>query len=133
MANTASSKSGSKRGAHLGAYHWPPGTSGNPTGSSKKARIAAELIKILNEDGKEGAPTTRDICLGVLKEAKDGNVQAFDKIADRVDGKVAQEIEIRKAPRPIILPDNKRGRKRPTNGNGQGNGRKKVNAKRSRT
>ena len=108
---------------------WKPGQSGNPAGSSKKQRIASELMAILAEAGKKGAPTLREVCLGLLERAKAGDVAAFNATADRIDGKVAQPVEVRDARSPIVLPANNRGK--PANGNGRGNGKRKRNGNRA--
>ena len=71
---------------------WEKGESGNPKGSSKKRRMAAALNRLFDSAGKDGAPTEDEIAAAIAEQAKAGNVQAFNAIADRVDGKVPDQL-----------------------------------------
>lgn len=69
---------------------FPKGTSGNPGGRPKDS-VRAELYDMLREirKGAKGKPKTerRLIVEAVVAEARAGNVQAFEAIANRIDGR----------------------------------------------
>ena len=63
---------------------WKKGQSGNPSGRPKKLTNA--LDKALTKQ------VTRDVAEAIVGKAKEGDVYAFNAIADRLEGKVAQAI-----------------------------------------
>ena len=68
---------------------WAPGESGNPNGSKKPKRFLAALERAMHEDGGR---KLRDAADKLLKCAADGEPWAIQMLADRLDGKVIQQI-----------------------------------------
>ena len=69
-----------------------PGQSGNPNG---RPSLAAALEQVLAEDDEiTGKPNTYAIAKSIVRVAKAGSVQAFSVIADRIDGKALERIEV---------------------------------------
>lgn len=96
-------------------WQFPPGVSGNPAGKPKGTKhfstLLMEQLKIMAKD-KNGQPVLIDgkkanlgelMTQAMIRQAVRGNVHAFDSVADRIDGKPKQdmEIEISQAPTPI--------------------------------
>jgi hypothetical protein len=105
------------------ANKWKPGQSGNPTGRPKKHLLSgcyeALIEHPLPEDLrvglklKKGATWGDAIVLGQARAAIKGKTEAAREIADRVEGKVAQAVEIAGADGgPIVLQDLAAGRQR---------------------
>ena len=66
-----------------------PGESGNPAGGAKIKRFYAALDRaIIQDDGKR----LRAAAEKLIDEAVKGEPWAIKELADRLDGKVAQEI-----------------------------------------
>ena len=71
---------------------WTRGTSGNPAGRPPSEKAFANLLRIaLKEPGKGGVPKLRQIVDKLVKHAIDGEAWAIQQVADRLDGKPAQE------------------------------------------
>ena len=71
---------------------WTRGTSGNPAGRPPSEKAFANLLRIaLKEPGKAGVPKLRQIVDKLVKHAIDGEAWAIQQVADRLDGKPAQE------------------------------------------
>ena len=71
-----------------GNPRWQPGVSGNPEGTAKIKLFRKALRDVLSyEEAKE-------IAKAVVKKAKAGDLFAVNLIADRLDGKPKQEIDI---------------------------------------
>lgn len=98
-----------------GGMVFAPGVSGNPAGKPKGtkhfATLLMEQLKIMAKD-KHGQPVLIDgkkanlgelMTQAMIRQAVRGNVHAFDSVADRIDGKPKQdmEIEVSQAPAPI--------------------------------
>ena len=67
---------------------WEKGQSGNPGGQEKTKLFRRALREVLSlEEAKE-------IARAVVKKAKGGDLFAVNIIADRLDGKPKQEIDI---------------------------------------
>lgn len=75
---------------------WPKGLSGNPGGRPKRKPIEEELLRLIDERAgpKDGRTHARKIAEAVLKAAGQGNVKAFVAVAERVDGKVPQAVQL---------------------------------------
>lgn len=70
---------------------WKPGESGNPEGPVKQKRFYAALDRaIAQEDGKQ----LRDAADKLLSEAAKGEPWAIQMLADRLDGKPAQQVAL---------------------------------------
>ena len=68
-----------------------PGQSGNPAGGAKIKRFYAALDRaIVQEDGKR----LRDAAEKLLTEAANGESWAIQMLADRLDGKPAQQLAL---------------------------------------
>jgi len=81
-----------QRPAHL----FKPGQSGNPKGKPKGARHFSTLIKeaIQKVADGEDEPADRLIVKQLVDKAKQGDLQAIDRVLDRVDGKAEQTINL---------------------------------------
>ena len=76
---------------------WRKGQSGNPGGRPKKLPLTDELRKLLAEvvpDDRQRRTFAEKIAEAVVKKAAKGNLQAVREIADRVEGKARQGIQI---------------------------------------
>lgn len=84
---------------------------GKPKGSKHFATLLMEQLKIMAKD-KNGQPVLIDgkkanlgelMTQAMIRQAVRGNVHAFDSVADRIDGKPKQdmEIEVTAMPTPI--------------------------------
>ena len=68
---------------------WQKGQSGNPEGPVKQKRFYAALDRaIVQEDGKR----LREAAEKLLTEASNGESWAIQMLADRLDGKPAQQL-----------------------------------------
>ena len=93
---------------------WQPGESGNPAGRPARGTSFAEVLrKVLAEEvmGADGQRITRmeRICDAVCKAAETGDVAAFAKIKDHVDGCPARQVTVisgnaADAPKAIVTP-----------------------------
>lgn len=73
------------------AGQWEPGQSGNPAGGAKIKRFFAALERaIAQEDGKK----LRDAADKLLECAANGEPWAIQQLADRLDGKPAQQVQL---------------------------------------
>lgn len=88
-----------------------PGESGNPKGKPKGTKhfntifneILKEMVEIKTKDGIVKMPLGKAMAQAMARKAVAGNVQAFEAVADRMDGKAVQamEIEVTTPPVPI--------------------------------
>ena len=70
---------------------WKPGESGNPEGGAKAKRFYAALDRaIIQEDGKR----LREAAEKLLDLAAAGEAWAIQHLADRLDGKPKQQVEL---------------------------------------
>lgn len=81
-----------QRPAHL----FQPGQSGNPKGKPKGARHFSTLLKeaIIKVAEGDDMPADRMIVKQLVDKAKQGDLQAIDRVLDRVDGKAEQTINV---------------------------------------
>lgn len=72
------------------------GQSGNPKGKPKGARHFSTLLKeaIIKVAEGDDMPADRMIVKELVDQAKKGNLQAIDRVLDRVDGKAEQTINL---------------------------------------
>lgn len=78
-------------------HRFKPGISGNPAGRPKFRTLSESLRAFLEQpiDKRKGSPTlAEEIAEAILKKARKGDVKAFIAIADRVEGKPAQKVEL---------------------------------------
>lgn len=73
-----------------------PGVSGNPKGKPKGARHFSTLLKeaIIKVAEGDDMPADRMIVKQLVDKAKKGDLQAIDRVLDRVDGKAEQTINL---------------------------------------
>lgn len=85
------SKKNSKldRLARLAQYQFKPGQSGNPGGRPKKKPVTEAYERIISDPKVALA-----IAQGIIRAARKGNVRAAAEIADRVEGKVSQHVNL---------------------------------------
>ena len=71
---------------------WKPGQSGNPSGRPKKKPITEIFEKIFEET--KNCDMVRDALIETLKSSGMAKVLLIDKMADRIEGKVKDEVEL---------------------------------------
>lgn len=70
-------------------YQFKPGQSGNPAGRAKGHKwLKTRLIEALEATGAD-----KDIVVALIDKAKKGDIMAIKEVMDRIDGKVAQEVD----------------------------------------
>lgn len=75
----------------VGNPNWQPGVSGNPAGNPKIKRFLAALERAITQgDGQK----LRDAAEKLLEKAADGEPWAVQMLADRLDGKAVQSVEV---------------------------------------
>jgi hypothetical protein len=81
---------------------------GAPEGNTNRAtqyRIKRTLEKLIDEASSrhEGLTRLEAACKAQLEKAEEGDTQAFKEIADRLDGKPSQAVDLGSDPdRPVI-------------------------------
>jgi hypothetical protein len=83
----------SSRADHLKQYRWKKGQSGNPGGRAKGKSIVAELRSLLNE-GIDDVDLAKALAEVAYKHALKGDFRFYEMILERMDGPVAQEVQI---------------------------------------
>lgn len=75
---------------------WQPGQSGNPGGRPKKRPISDELERLLAQEapGSGGKPWAEVIAEALLRKARKGDVRAIAELANRIEGKPHQAVEV---------------------------------------
>jgi hypothetical protein len=73
---------------------WPKGTSGNPGGRPRNKPITEELERQLLQEGPSGKTWAAAIVEAMLRRASKGDVRAFAELADRLEGKTAQPVQM---------------------------------------
>ena len=81
-----------------------PGQSGNPGGRTPGTSLTAKIRKALETpDESDPSKTVADsIIEAMIREARGGDVQAFRTLIERVDGKVAERLEMASVGPPLI-------------------------------
>jgi hypothetical protein len=85
----------SERARHLEKYQkrFQPGQSGNPGGRPRSAPLTKALRELCDEvDEKTGLDGAQMLARALFKEGLKGNVWAFSKIADLVEGRIVSAI-----------------------------------------
>ena len=78
------------RANHLEAYKWKPGQSGNPSGKTRgNPSLINSLMKYLRRH-PELVDQLAEQWVKIGIQSNPSQLQAIDKIADRLDGKVAE-------------------------------------------
>ncbi len=92
-----------------GGMVFAPGVSGNPAGKPKGTKHFSTLFNEMVREKiklKDGTETTilRAMGMAMTRRAMSGDVKAFAEVADRLDGKAVQglEIEVTERPQPIM-------------------------------
>lgn len=76
-------------------HRWKPGESGNPKGRPKKgARFASALELELEAAHASGATLLSLVAKVLVAAALKGDIGAIREIADRLDGKARQSLEV---------------------------------------
>ncbi len=75
---------------------WQPGQSGNPKGRPKGVTLSDALRKMLAEQapGKTEQTYAEVIARALCKQAVKGNVLAAKEVADRVEGRPKQSLDV---------------------------------------
>ena len=76
--------------SRLAEHAWKPGQSGNPLGRPKGTGLTDRLRKILERDDGRAAQALVEVA---VREALKGDFRFWDRIYDRMDGPVKQQIE----------------------------------------
>lgn len=82
------------RGDHLEPFKWKPGQSGNPTGRGNGGPSLVERLKAYLRRHPEDVDTLVEQLVKLGKNANISQLQAIDKIMDRVDGRVVEKHQI---------------------------------------
>jgi L-rhamnose isomerase len=75
---------------------WKPGQSGNAGGRPKKRSISEELERMLDEEAPNsgGKPWAAVIAEALLRKARRGDVRAISELANRIEGKPHQSLDV---------------------------------------
>jgi len=75
---------------------WPKGVSGNPGGRPKKKLITDELERLLQQETPDtpGKTWATSIAESLLRQAVKGDVRAISELANRVEGKPLQAVNL---------------------------------------
>lgn len=71
-----------------------PGQSGNPKGTRKDKLFRDALLLELHRVQPDDRTALAHIARATVQKAMEGDIQAIKEVADRIDGKPAQEQEI---------------------------------------
>jgi hypothetical protein len=86
------------------ATQFRPGVSGNPGGRPKSKLFREAYLAVLEaEDLKNFQPSNvlETVAKKIVEEAKKGKVQAANEIADRVEGKACQAVDLNVSDNPL--------------------------------
>jgi hypothetical protein len=75
---------------------WPKGASGNPGGRPKQKLISVELERLLQQQapGENGKTWAAVIAEALLSQAAKGDVRAISELANRIEGKPLQAVDL---------------------------------------
>jgi hypothetical protein len=107
---------------------WPKGVSGNPGGRPKKKPITEELERLLADEVPNGKGQTwaTVIAEALLHEARKGDVRAISELANRIEGKPVQAIDLNTGGGEGIAERLERARKRRLQAGREGMTREKL-------
>ena len=76
---------------------WKPGESGNPGGRPKTKPLTEELQRLLKQEAPKGEGRTWAalIAEALLTKAREGDVRAITELANRVEGKSLQAVDLK--------------------------------------
>ena len=79
---------------------WKPGQSGNPNGRPLKLQSITSWVKdYLDREGEQGKTNAELIAMAIISLCKDPNRRGFtpalEQLLNRVEGKIASEVNIR--------------------------------------
>ena len=80
---------------------WPKGVSGNPGGRPRKSLISDEIERLLEQDSPNARDKTWATALAevLLRKALKGDLRAIAEVANRVEGKPLQAVDLDLSPR----------------------------------
>lgn len=74
---------------------WQKGQSGNPKGRAPRGQaMADQLRKLLRAKDADGRTNREKVATAVLEVAIGGNIEAAKLIFERIDGKVADHLDV---------------------------------------
>jgi hypothetical protein len=75
---------------------WPKGKSGNPGGRPKTKIITAELERLLDQEAPDAAGKSWAAVIAetLLRQARAGDVRAISELANRIEGKPLQPVDL---------------------------------------
>jgi hypothetical protein len=75
---------------------WPKGVSGNPGGRPKSKPITEEIESLLEQPapGRKGQTWAEVIADAMIRRAAKGDVRAFVELANRLEGKPVQAVNV---------------------------------------
>jgi hypothetical protein len=92
---THTRNTGSKRGRPENLKPWQPGQSGNPAGRPKGVKFLSEALReALSASAPDGISWTEKVAQALIDRACLGDPAAFREIADRIEGKVKESVEV---------------------------------------
>jgi hypothetical protein len=84
---------------------WKRGESGNPGGRPKTKPLTEELARLLEQEAPNGKGDTWAVVIAqaLLTKARKGDVRAITELANRVEGKALQAVEVNSQSGPVTL------------------------------
>ena len=67
---------------------------GSPIKHERNRIVRDAILQALQIDGKTPEEALQPIALKIIEQAKNGDTMSFREIADRLDGKPAQQVQI---------------------------------------
>src|SRR4051812_50151728 len=87
---------------HLREYRWKPGQSGNPGGRAKGQSITARLRAVLEQE-HNGRVLMDLLAERLAKEALAGKFPFIKEVLERLDGRVADRVNLDGPPQGVII------------------------------
>lgn len=74
---------------------WQAGESGNPKGRPKRGQAMADTLRrVLARKGEDGKANKQAIAEKIIELARAGDLDAIKLIFERIDGKVAEAVQV---------------------------------------
>jgi hypothetical protein len=93
---------------NVSPHRWPPGVSGNPSGSSDRQRVTMKLRRLIDQKELDGLLATTWLAAAVgdeeLLKGRKPSYVFFRELLDRLEGKLPDKLEaqVSQMPAPIF-------------------------------